>query len=388
MGALAPSLKRDGVELRSWSSFADDVVGGASPPPAGDPDPLRALGLIALAWCDVVVFRRWTLTHVVCSECGRPELSRNTLGEHLRSSGHRSVVADLVLRPLIDLLTAHPELLDGRGVLYETDDDVLAYPDWTGFGPTSRLERDLVLRLLSLADLVTVTTPILASRLRPHTGGEVRVVRNAVDPAWYEPGAAEPGLEGEPRVVYHGAPVRLRDYAVARPAVDSLARERPGTRRVWLGAAHEPQVTAAVDEVRPWVDGVPAFAAALVAARPDIGLGPLLDEPFNRAKSELHWIEYALAGAPAIVSGFPGGGPYEVVRDGVDGLVATDPGDWLRHLRALAGSRGLRDEIAGRARERILAEYTVAGRAQEWSDAYRWAAQHPGYGRSARRRAS
>ena len=176
-------------------------------------------------------------------------------------------------------------------------------------------------------------------------------------------------------------PVRLRDYAVAQAAVDAIAAEVPTLRRVWLGAANEPRVLAAMDEVRPWVAGLPEFAAALVAARPDIGLAPLLDEPFNRAKSELHWLEYALAGAPTIVSGFAGPGPYDIVRDGVDGLVARSPADWDRHLRALVGSAALRADLAGRARERVTAEYDIANRALEWADAYRWAAGHAGAGR-------
>jgi glycosyltransferase involved in cell wall biosynthesis len=131
---------------------------------------------------------------------------------------------------------------------------------------------------------------------------------------------------------------------------------------------------AAVDEALPWVDGPRAFARALVEARPDVGLAPLLDEPFNRAKSELHWVEYALAGAATIASGFPDPGPYDVIRDGVDGLLARDAADWERHLRRLAGSGELRCEIAAAARDRVLKDYAIAVRASEWADAYRSAA--------------
>jgi hypothetical protein len=194
-----------------------------------------------------------------------------------------------------------------------------------------------------------------------------------VDPAWYG-GTAEPGLIGDPRVVYHGVPVRLRDYQVAGSAVDAVASAVPGMRRVWLGAAHEPRVVACMDEVRPWVDGLAAFGGSLVAARPDIGLAPLLDESFNRAKSELHWLEYAMAGAPTIATLFDGAGPYDVIRDGKDGLLARTPADWERQLRRLSASASLRTDLAGRARERVLAEYSISTRAVEWADAYRSAA--------------
>jgi glycosyltransferase involved in cell wall biosynthesis len=389
VGSFVGSLAQHGVEVRSWQSFTDDLLvspgtraepRGCTAGAAGD-DFLRDSGLTALAWSDVVVFRRWRSTHFVCTECEMAFGGDDKLAAHVRSTGHRTLAPDTLIRPIVELLASHPELLGDRGVVYDTDDDILDYPDWTGLGAAARRERDLALRILSIADVVTAATPVLADRLRPHARGDLRIVRNAVDPAWYS-GTPEAGLRGDPRVVYHGVPVRLRDYEVARPAVDELAHGHHGLRRVWIGAAHEPRVVACVDEARPWVDGLAPFGAALVAARPDIGLAPLLDEPFNRAKSELHWLEYSMAGAPTVATAFDGPGPYDVIRDGEDGLLARGAADWARQLRRLAGSAWLRSEIAGRARQRVLADYTIETRAAEWADTYRWAATHGGFGRA------
>jgi glycosyltransferase involved in cell wall biosynthesis len=386
VGIYVAPLAEEGIEVRSWRSFADDLSnGGSNRPRLATGDALRDAGMTALAWADVVLFRRWRPTHIACIECDTIFENSAELKEHLSATGHRTTVPDLLLRPIVELMAGHPELIGSRAVVYDTDDDVLGYPAWTGFAAAARRERDVVQRILDMADLVTATTPVLAERLAGHTRGRVIVVRNAVDPAWYAAARGGEGVvtlaPGNPRVLYHGVPVRLRDYEIARPAVDALAAEMPSLRRVWLGAAEEKRVVAAMDEVRPWVDGLPEFAAALVAARPDIGLAPLVDEPFNRAKSELHWVEYAMAGAASIVSGFDGDGPYDVVRDGVDALVAHTPADWDRHLRSLAGSADLRAEISGRARDRVGAEYTVAARTGEWAAAFRWAAEHPGMGR-------
>jgi spore maturation protein CgeB len=75
-----------------------------------------------------------------------------------------------------------------------------------------------------------------------------------------------------------------------------------------------------------------------------------------------------------------GPGPYDVIRDGVDGLLARNKAEWRDGLRRLAGSQTLRHELAGRARERVLAEYQADKRAEEWADAYHWAAEHGGRG--------
>jgi hypothetical protein len=207
----------------------------------------------------------------------------------------------------------------------------------------------------------------------------IRVVRNALDPTWYGLTAAAPELPGDPRILHYGAVGRMREYEVCREAVDQVARSVPGVRRVWLGA-DEDSVRSIVDEVHPYVEGAPAFAAALAAIRPDIGLAPLVDDEFDRGRSELHWLEYAMAGAATVATWTMGGGPYDVIRDGVDGMLARNRADWREVLRRLAGSRTMRQELAGRARERVLSEYDANVRAEEWADAYRWAAEHGGRG--------
>ena len=373
--AMAPALTGHGIELVNW--MPEGSIGGGAT--LGDPfEELES----ALGWADVVVLRRHYRTWHACLGCALRTLDAAQARDHSALTGHDVVLAPFsAVRPLVQLLESEPGVLGERALVYETDDDLFSadLPD----GAEDILERDLVARILRLADLVTVTTPVLARRLRPRTSAETRVIRNAVDPAWYDASTARLDLPGDPRVVYHGVPARLRDYAVARPSLDALARERPALRRVWLGS-DAPEVTAVVDIACPWVAGMAPFAAALVASRPDIGIAPIEDTHYNRARSELHWLEYAMAGAPTVVTGVDGPGPYDAVRDGIDGLVARTPGDWDRHLRVLVASPDLRAEIAGRARERVLAEYTVSARAAEWADAYRWAGGHAGIGRSSR----
>ena len=359
-----------GVEVRTWQE-ALELAGVVGPNAAAIDDPEAILA--PFAWADVIVFRRWRSTVPRCTECGLLADSIEALSGHLRLTGHRSLVPDPFLRFLIEAIEALPALVDSIGIVYETDDDVLDYPDWTGFGPAAAAERDVIETLLRRADLVTVATPVLAT-IAARYNDAVRVVRNAVDPAWYAAPPAGPLPPGSPRLLYYGVPVRLRDYALCHGAVEAVVAAHPAARRVWLGAANEPAVAAIVDEVGPYVEGLPAFARALVEARPDIGLAPLLDEPFNRAKSELHWLEYSLAGAATVASASAAPGPYDVIRDGLDGLLARTPADWHRALA----------ELAGRARERILVEYDPAVRAAEWADAYRWAADHAGRGRTGR----
>jgi hypothetical protein len=384
-----------GVTLRPWTQLRVDFASGWED---RQQEAVEAgafeIDRTDLDWADVVLFRRYYFTSYACQACDSAWRLESEAADHARNTGHpvRGPL-DRLLRPLWARLLADPAFLGGRAVVYETDDDVLLTPAWTGNSAVAGLEDDLVRSMLGRADLVTVSTPHLEKMAGRHSGA-VRLIRNAIEPSWYSDGAEPMQATGNPagaggravaadsagpRVVFYGVGARLRDYAICRDAVDETARTAPGTRRIWLGS-DDARVRAVVDETHDFIRGPAGFARSLVEARPDIGLAPIADEPFNRARSELHWLEYSMAGAATVASRLMGGGPYDVIRDGVDGLLARNKAQWLNGLRSLAGSADLRAELAGRARERVLAEYRAADRAVEWAEAYRWAAEHAGRG--------
>jgi hypothetical protein len=390
-GMFRDHLAALGVNLRPWTQLRVDFS------PGWENRPQEAVEAGAfeidrtdLDWADVVLFRRYYFTSYACQACDAAWRLETEAAVHAQNTGHAvRGPLDRLLRPLWARLLADPAFLGGRAVVYETDDDVLLTPPWTGGAAVAGLEKDLVRSMLGRADLVTVSTPQLVKMASRHNSA-VRLIRNAIEPAWYAPTARPAPTAGHaataaaaesngPRIVFYGVAPRLRDYAVCRDAVDETARTAPGARRIWLGSDN-PGVRSAVDEAHGYVRGPADFARSLVEARPDIGLAPVADEPFNRGRSELHWLEYSMAGAATVASRMMGGGPYSVILDGVDGLLARNKAQWLDALRSLAGSPNRQAELAGRARERVLAEYRAADRAVEWADAYRWAAEHAGRG--------
>jgi hypothetical protein len=380
LGVYRDLLEKHGVELRTWGELNDYRV--QIPADYSDRlddavrDGVATVDLSPIEWADVLVFRRWYGTIIGCEDCDFVAQDTARLDGHVRETGHAPIHRDRIIRPLLDEIERNRGVLRGRAMVYELDDDLLSAEPWLGFHKRLQGDVDLVARLARAADLVTVTTPTLASTMRSYNTA-VRVVRNAVFPQWYVPVHPDPG----PRplsLLYYGALSRLRDYATCRDAVDATAHAT-GATRIWLGSEH-PEVQAIVDLALPFESSVRCFASRLVAARPAIGLAPVGQDAFSRSRSELHWLEYSLAGAATVASRNMGGGPYDVIRDGVDGLLARNKLEWREQLRRLAGSQSLREDLAGRARERVLVEYDVHDRAAEWADAFRWAANHAGRG--------
>ena len=84
----------------------------------------------------------------------------------------------------------------------------------------------------------------------------------------------------------------------------------------------------------------------------DIGVVPLVDIPFNHAKSNIKGLEYAAAGVPFVASPLP---EYvELSEQHHIGRLAKTSRDWVRELRAL-GDYETRLEEAVRQREAVLA---------------------------------
>jgi len=384
VGSAACDVYRRALYVSRLADFGVDLVSWTPPlrhPPAyagrwfdAIRDGVAQLDLSEVGQAQVVLFSRWSNTHAACTVCGAACASPDGLADHSHSAGHDTLGMDPLLRLLVPSLLSDPKRR--CALMYDVDDDLFHQPAWVGHGAGLAREMDLVELLVRAADLVTVSTPVLHKVLQPFTP-RLHLVRNAIEPAWYFADCADGA--GEPRILFYGADVRRRDYALCQAAVDETVRAYPAASRVWLGS-DSPAVRALVDEAHGPVAAGPAFATAIANLRPHIGLAPLQPGEFASAKSELHWLEYSLVGAATVASRFATGGPYDPIEDGKDGLLAEGADEWQRALARLAASSALRADIAGRARERVLAEYQAAVRAVEWAAAYRWAAAHPGIG--------
>ena len=89
----------------------------------------------------------------------------------------------------------------------------------------------------------------------------------------------------------------------------------------------------------------------------DINLAPLVDSIFNRAKSEIKWIEAALVKVPTVASKI--GAFSDMVIDGETGLLATD-GQWFDKLEALVLSPELRQNLAESAYRTVFENCTLS----------------------------
>lgn len=101
----------------------------------------------------------------------------------------------------------------------------------------------------------------------------------------------------------------------------------------------------------------PADLPALVVDF-DIGLMPLEDGPWERAKCAMKALVYMAGAKPVVAS--PVGEATRVIEDGVNGLLAADAPQWVAHLERLMSDVSLRRSIGRAGRATVVAHYNTA----------------------------
>jgi hypothetical protein len=228
-------------------------------------------------------------------------------------------------------------------------------------------------KVLAASTMVTVSTPFLAEQVRVFCrDAEVVVIRNAIDLSrWVTHTHAEPPRLGWTGVLTH----RSNDIEEIGLVLETM---------VGSGYARQFRHVGALEfEGAPHIADITGLTAEQVAEYPmvpieewpnqlrhfDVGVVPLSDVKFNRAKSCIKGIEYAAAGIPFVASATP---EYCALHDecGI-GRLAPRGRVWLAHLRDLADP-AVRAGEADRQRKAVEA-FDIVNRWTEWEDAYRHA---------------
>lgn len=89
----------------------------------------------------------------------------------------------------------------------------------------------------------------------------------------------------------------------------------------------------------------------------DIGLMPLIDDPWSWGKCGLKILQYQGVGVPVVCT--PVGINRDLVEDGANGLYAMTSEEWEEEISVLIEDSKLRERMGKNGRKRVLEEYTV-----------------------------
>jgi hypothetical protein len=255
----------------------------------------------------------------------------------------------------------------GIAVVWDTDDDLRSITRgsgaWHRQGGRRGIRRHAkqALQAARTAHLVTTTNEHLATVYREHGAEHVVAIENYLAPeALRHPRTRHQGVViGVTLAGEHEPDIRRMRFGAM---LEQLLERHDGVRVVAIGV----DLRLRSEHRYTYSDGVEFEQLIPIESQFDIGLAPLRDTAFNRARSTVKLKEYAAAGAMWLASPV---GPYLGMGEEHGGLLVRDDA-WLPALEALLRDPDRRRVLTDRARAWVQGE-TIRAAAARWQAAYR-----------------
>ena len=204
---------------------------------------------------------------------------------------------------------------------------------------------------LSLADAAWVGNPVLVDFARQHCP-RVELIESAVDCDHYTP-KTDYTLGAPLRLCWSGTPSSYRYLDLLREPLRWLGRSMPYQMTIMSRSRFSFSDPLIHDRWLPFshADEVALFQSS------DIGLMPLPDGPYERAKENYKTKIYLASGLPVVAS--PVGMNNLFISPEVRGLFAANAEEWIRSITRLANDRPLRERSGRSGRQFIVQKYSI-----------------------------
>ena len=269
------------------------------------------------------------------------------------------------------------ELCKSFGIvtLFHLDDLLQQIPSDLGLKYTatySETYRAELHKCILASDGILASTPILAKHLAErYSNQNIRTVLGvcyAPAPGWTAWGIRSRLARLKRRLTntgvqtlgYMGSSSHVRDLASAMPQIASLMRARSNLRFETLGLpVPDMLINEFGDRTRQYgySQNYPEFLATLYELNWDLGLAPLVQDDFNRAKTATKFVEYTACGIPTLAEDVE---TYSSIGREYDAIAVATDGAWARVAANLLSNTRNRHRQLKRAQALCQSSYTGA----------------------------
>lgn len=229
------------------------------------------------------------------------------------------------------------------------------------YRPNSDYEK-IIYEQLKMSDAVICSTQFISDSLKSiFPSLPVYIVKNSIDfDAW---DAAKPNplvkkKDGMIRIGYTGSGNHGLDLKRVEKPLLAILDEFPNVEFIVAGKMRDNTFIKhdRAYSTDNWTT-IDKWPEAVKGWQMDIGIAPLVDSNFNRAKSNLRWLEYSALSIPTVASKVY---PFEnSIRDGIDGILANSQQSWYDALRSLILDSPKRSKMGAEAYRKVKKEYNM-----------------------------
>lgn len=265
---------------------------------------------------------------------------------------------------LPEVLMSCRKVLAERGkkvtLVVDIDDNVFEIP----YGNIAmffwkRRRKEELASVLKMADMVVVSTEPLKRYLSKFTH-KVVVLKNCLDLSQWE---KKKKKNDKIKIGWVYSKTHTPDISRVKEAIEEIKKEYGDKISIELlgGDKSVFDCETVINEPVPFAK----YHERLQELNWDISICPLVDNDFNRGKSNIKWLESSMASCAVIASDVY---PYErSITHGKTGLICGSKNQWKNALRKLIESRELRDELVKNAKKEIKENYDIEKEAEKYN---------------------
>jgi len=250
----------------------------------------------------------------------------------------------------------------GTMIISEIDDDYSSCPNYNPAYEKLVLSglAEQSWKVHELADRTCASTPYLVDMI----GDKAFLCPNFVVPESWDYPKRPNKKPDECVLLLAGGIGRAKEMMSIEPTLHRFL-EQPNNKIVIAGAFHHQLADYPPGKViwSRWAD-VPDYTRLMRWISPDIVVSPLEHNDFNRAKSNIKWLESAMLEASFV--GERWGELETSITDGKDGFLADTPEEWDSKIMALARDKDLRVKTSKAALDVVSSKWTWGGVEQHW----------------------
>lgn len=257
----------------------------------------------------------------------------------------------------------------GKPVVMEIDDNILSCPVYNpaavSYEPNNEV-RQITIKQMREADAMFVSTPYL-KEIYSEFNEHIYVLPNSIDfNVW---GKAQRRVNrGRITIGWVGGASHNDDLIIIEPAIEYLTTKYPQVEFVFGHGMHPNfRGKKGVRWIKEFVR-IDKYPKAIARMGFDIGIAPLVDNAFNRGKSNLRWLEYSALGIPTVASNV--GHFKETITHGVDGLLCEDTQGFIDNLEMLINDTTKRKELAKNAKAKVYKDFNIDNTVKDYEKAF------------------
>ncbi len=243
--------------------------------------------------------------------------------------------------------------MNAKKIIYDFDDSIMnRNSKYISHGSKTRVT--MFKNMASASDHVIAGNEFLQKNTLPYTQN-VTIIPSPIDISFY-PQKSYSEQNDNITLGWIGAHGSIHYLEKMKPVFDTLGK-KDGKLRLKIVCDTFFDCENIVVEKKQWtgkdeVADIQSF---------DIGLMPLMDDPWSHGKCGLKILQCLAVGVPVVCS--PAGINREIVEDGVHGFWANTQEEWVEKLEILINDHALRREMGMAGRKRVIDHYSLKANA-------------------------